>query len=55
MVSLELDSGKLEANLRIADHMATGTLVIPRHKDLDWQKIGTGKTWVRRDQIRKLK
>jgi NADH-quinone oxidoreductase subunit G len=54
-VSLELDGGKLEANLRIADNMAAGTLVIPRHKDLDWQKMGTGKTRVRRDQIGKLK
>jgi NADH-quinone oxidoreductase subunit G len=54
-VSLELDSGALEANLRIADNMAAATLVIPRHKALDWQKMGTGKTWVRRDQIRKLK
>ncbi len=55
MMSLELDGGTLEANLRIVDNMAAGTLVIPRHKELDWQKMGTGKTWVRRDQIRKLK
>jgi anaerobic selenocysteine-containing dehydrogenase len=55
MVSLELDGGTLEASLRIADNMAVGTLVIPRHKELDWQKMGTAKTWVRRDQIRKLK
>ena len=54
MVSLELGSGTLEANLRIADNMAAGTLIIPRHKNLDWQKMGTGETWVRRDQIRKL-
>ena len=55
MVSVELDNGRLEANLRIADHMAAGTLVIPRHKALEWQKLRTGETWVRRDQIRKLK
>ena len=55
MVSFELDVGKLEANLRIADNMAAGTLVIPRHRDLNWQKMGTGETWIRRDQIRKLK
>ena len=53
-VSLELDGGKLEANLRIADNMAAGTLVISRHKDLDWQKMGTGRTLVRIDQIRKV-
>ena len=55
MVSIELDRGTLEANLRVADNMAAGTLVIPRHKNLDWQKMDTGRTWVRRDQIRKLK
>jgi len=55
MVSLELDSGTLEANLRIVDNMAAGTLVMPRHKDLDWQKMDTGQTWVRPDQIRKRK
>jgi NADH-quinone oxidoreductase subunit G len=55
MVSLELDSGKFEANLRTADHMAAGTLVIPRYKDLGWQKIGTGQTLVRKNQIRKVK
>jgi NADH-quinone oxidoreductase subunit G len=54
-VSLELDSGTLEANLRVADNMAAGTLVIPRHKKLDWQKMDTGKTWIRPDQIRKQK
>jgi anaerobic selenocysteine-containing dehydrogenase len=55
MVSIELDRGTLEANLRVADNMAAGTLIIPRHKNLDWQKMDTGTTWVRRDQIRKLK
>jgi NADH-quinone oxidoreductase subunit G len=54
MVSLELDSGKLEVNLRTAENMAAGTLVIPRHKDLGWQKIGTGQTLLRKDQIRKV-
>jgi NADH-quinone oxidoreductase subunit G len=55
MVSLELDRGKLEANLRIADHMAAGTLVIPRHKDLGWQRTGTGNILVSKDRIRKIK
>jgi len=55
MVSLELDSGNLEANLRIADHMAAGMLVIPRNQELDWQKMGTGRTLVRKDRIRKIK
>ena len=54
LVSIELNSGAVEARLQVAANMATGTLVIPRHKDLDWQKMGTGHTWVRKDQIRKV-
>jgi NADH-quinone oxidoreductase subunit G len=54
LVSIELNSGAVEARLQVAANMAAGTLVIPRHKDLDWQKMGTGQTWVRKDQIQKL-
>jgi NADH-quinone oxidoreductase subunit G len=54
-VSLELDGGTLEANLRIADNMAAGTLVIPRYKTLDWQKMRTGQTWIHRERIRKVR
>jgi len=54
-VSIELNGGTLEVNLRIADNMAAGTLVIPRHKALDWQKMGAGQTLVRKDKIRKVK
>jgi len=54
LVSIELNSGAVEARLQVAANMAAGTLVIPRHKDLDWQKMGTGQTLVRKDQIRKV-
>ena len=54
-VVIELDRGTLEANIRIKDNMAAGTLIIPRHKNLDWQKMDTGNTWVRPDQIQKQK
>jgi NADH-quinone oxidoreductase subunit G len=54
-VSIELDKGTIEANLHVVGNMATGILVIPRHKDLDWQKMDTRKKWIRRDQIRKRK
>lgn len=54
-LSIELDSGAIEVELQIEDKMATGTLVLPRHKDLDWQKMHTGINLVRPDQIRKLK
>jgi NADH-quinone oxidoreductase subunit G len=54
LVSIELNSGAVEARLQVAANMAAGTLVIPRHKDLDWQKMGTGRTWVRKNRIRKV-
>jgi NADH-quinone oxidoreductase subunit G len=54
-LSIELDSGAIEAKLQVEDVMAAGTLVIPRHKDLDWQRIDTGINFVRPDQIRKIK
>jgi NADH-quinone oxidoreductase subunit G len=54
-VVIELDRGTLEANIRVKDNMAAATLIIPRHKNLDWQKMDTGKTWVRPDQIQKQK
>jgi NADH-quinone oxidoreductase subunit G len=52
-LSLGLDGGTLDVNLRIADNMAAGTLVIPRYKALEWQKMGPGQTWIRKDRVRK--
>lgn len=54
-VVIELGRGTLEANIRVKDNMAAGTLIIPRHKNLDWQKMDTGNTWIRPDQIQKQK
>jgi NADH-quinone oxidoreductase subunit G len=55
VVSIELDRGTIEVKLQVADLMAAGTLIIPRHKDLDWQKLGTGQTLVPKDRIRKIR
>jgi len=52
---LELDSGGIEVKLQAEDEMAAGTLILPRHKDLQWQVMGTGRTLVLKDQIRKIK
>jgi NADH-quinone oxidoreductase subunit G len=54
-LSIALHGGALEALLRTADNMAPGTLIIPRHKDLDWQKMNIGLNRIGPDQIRKLK
>jgi len=53
-LSIELDSGTIEANLWATDYMATGTLIIPRHRDLDWQKMGSGRRRVPKDRVRKV-
>jgi len=52
-IAVELDSGMIEANLQVADHMAAGTLVIPRHRDLNWQKMGTGRARVPKNRVRR--
>ncbi len=37
--TLHLDGGQLEVNVRVSSAMARGTLVLPRHHRLDWQKV----------------
>jgi NADH-quinone oxidoreductase subunit G len=53
-VAVELDGGAIEARLQVTENMATGILIIPRHPDLEWQKMNPGQTWVRKDRIRKI-
>ena len=55
VIAIELDGGTIDVELQVADHMAGGTLVIPRHKDLDWQKMGPGRTLVRKDRVGKVR
>jgi NADH-quinone oxidoreductase subunit G len=52
-VSVELPSGTLEAQLNVVDNVAPGILIIPRHPDLNWQKLVIGQKTIRKDQIRK--
>jgi NADH-quinone oxidoreductase subunit G len=51
-ITLPLDRGRLEMKLRIAD-MAPGVIVMPKHRQLDWQKIENWPVKVDLDQIRK--
>jgi NADH-quinone oxidoreductase subunit G len=53
-IAIETDSGRLELLLRVADNMATGILVVPRHRRLNWQIFGTGSVRIGRDQIKKV-
>ncbi len=53
-VVIETENGSLEVNLRVAENMATGVLVIPRHRILAWQIFETGSTSIGREQIKKV-
>jgi NADH-quinone oxidoreductase subunit G len=53
-VSIETGNGSFEANLRVAENMAAGVLIIPRHRKLLWQFFDTGSTNISREQIKKV-
>ncbi len=53
-VAVELESGTLEASIHLKENMAAGMLIIPRHKNLGWQKMNSGQTRIRPDQISKV-
>jgi NADH-quinone oxidoreductase subunit G len=52
-IEIETDSGKLELILRVADNMAAGVFLVPRHRKLDWQMMGAGRIRIGKDRIRK--
>ena len=52
-ITLHLDRGRLEVELHIADNMAPGVIVMPRHRQLAWQKIEQWPVKVAADQIEK--
>jgi len=54
LVSIQTESGKLEARLKTAENMATGVVVIPRHRRLSWQIFEAGSISIKRDQIKKV-
>jgi NADH-quinone oxidoreductase subunit G len=38
-VALRWDGGSLEVKLSISEQMAPGVIVLPRHRQLEWQKL----------------
>lgn len=52
-ISLPLDKGRMEMTLRIVENMATGVIIMPKHRQLPWQKIEKRPVKVALDQIRK--
>ncbi len=53
MVVLHLDGGPLQARLNVAESMARGILVLPRHHRLQWQKLKDFSVRVPLDRIGK--
>jgi NADH-quinone oxidoreductase subunit G len=53
-ISIRTQSGSFEARLKVAENMAAGVLVIPRHRKLSWQIFESGMSSIGRDQITKV-
>ena len=52
-IEIETDSGKMELLLQVADNMAAGILLVPRHRRLNWQILGTWRVRISAKNIRK--
>jgi NADH-quinone oxidoreductase subunit G len=53
-VVLRLDAGRLEVRVSISRNLAPGVLVLPRHHQLEWQKLKTLPARVSFGQIEKI-
>ena len=52
-VVLTTDTGSVTVELRVANNMRAGVLILPRHHRLDWQLLGSGPIWIAADRIQK--
>jgi NADH-quinone oxidoreductase subunit G len=53
-VSIQTESGKFEAKLKVVENMAVGVLVVPRHRKISWQIFEAGSSSIGRDQVKKV-
>jgi NADH-quinone oxidoreductase subunit G len=53
-VLIQTDNGRLEAKLKTFRNMASGVIVLPRHRLLPWQIFKSGRIRIGRDQIKKV-
>jgi NADH-quinone oxidoreductase subunit G len=53
-VILQLDGGPLETEVIVAENMAPGIMVLPRHRQLDWQKLKELPARVSINQIKRF-
>lgn len=52
-IVVEGASGRMSLPLRTARNMATGLLVIPRHRRVNWQVLGADTRWIEKKRIKK--
>jgi NADH-quinone oxidoreductase subunit G len=54
LVSIKTESGNFTAILKVFENMATGVLVVPRHRKMTWQIFKSSEVSISRDQIKKV-
>jgi len=52
-VAIHIDNLSLEIHLQVVENMAPGLLIVPRHRQLNWQVFGPGKILIGRNWIQK--
>jgi NADH-quinone oxidoreductase subunit G len=53
LVAIQTESGRFKAKLKVIENMASGVVIVPRHRKLAWQIFQLGITRISRDQIAK--
>ena len=53
-VALDLEGGEVLLELGVASNMATGVIIVPRHRQVKWQKLKRWPTIVPDDRIRRI-
>ena len=52
-VTIKLDDGSLEMSVSVKENMASGVIVMPRHRLLEWQRIESLPKFVSYEDIEK--
>jgi NADH-quinone oxidoreductase subunit G len=54
LISMTLETGTLETIVSLSKNMAPGTLVLPRHRKLEWQKVNGFSVMLSSDRMKKV-
>ena len=52
LIAIETASGSCQAKLKVIENMASGVIIVPRHRKLSWQIFTPETTGITRDQIK---